>query len=414
VTSWFSPRVVSWAGKGFWAVVDQALFAGTNFLVNILLARWLEPAAYGAFATAYAVFLLLGTLHTALWTEPMLVYGSSRYREAFGAYQAVLLRYHWRLALVVFAVFGILGLGLGVVGQRELALSFLGLSLAAPVVLYMWLVRRGAYVLLDPRLAALGGGVYLLLYLALATFLMKVGSLNNLTALLAMALGALMAAEAIRLRLVVGLQGDVDPSAIWQTHWSYGRWVVLAGIFSWVPGSVPLFALSLKHDLEATAQFKVLQDLLMPAFHVLAALNQLLVPLMARVSSKSERMRNLRVFLAIFLLLSMAYWALLATQGLRIITWLYGEKYAHLAPWLPLMGFLPVIGAVVFVMGGFFRALGLPKVVTFAYGVGALFSLFIGSVMVWVGGIEGGVFSSLLAQLLMAMVFALYYKREVQ
>jgi len=414
VTSWFSPRVVSWAGKGFWAVVDQALFAGTNFLVNILLARWLEPAAYGAFATAYAVFLLLGTLHTALWTEPMLVYGSSRYREAFGAYQAVLLRYHWRLALVVFAVFGILGLGLGVVGQRELALSFLGLSLAAPAVLYMWLVRRGAYVLLDPRLAALGGGVYLLLYLALATFLMKVGSLNNLTAPLAMALGALMAAEAIRLRLVVGLQGGVDPSAIWQTHWSYGRWVVLAGIFSWVPGSVPLFALSLKHDLEATAQFKVLQDLLMPAFHVLAALNQLLVPLMARVSSKSERMRNLRVFLAIFLLLSMAYWALLATQGLRIITWLYGEKYAHLAPWLPLMGFLPVIGAVVFVMGGFFRALGLPKVVTFAYGVGALFSLFIGSVMVWVGGIEGGVFSSLLVQLLMAMVFALYYKREVQ
>lgn len=414
MTSWFSPRVVSWAGKGFWAVVDQALFAGTNFLVNILLARWLEPAAYGAFATAYAVFLLLGTLHTALWTEPMLVYGSSRYREAFGAYQAVLLRYHWRLALVVFAVFGILGLGLGVVGQRELALSFLGLSLAAPVVLYMWLVRRGAYVLLDPRLAALGGGVYLLLYLALATFLMKVGSLNNLTALLAMALGALMAAEAIRLRLAVGLQGGVDPSAIWQTHWSYGRWVVLAGIFSWVPGSVPLFALSLKHDLEATAQFKVLQDLLMPAFHVLAALNQLLVPLMARVSSKSERMRNLRVFLAIFLLLSMAYWALLATQGLRIVTWLYGEKYAHLAPWLPLMGFLPVIGAVVFVMGGFFRALGLPKVVTFAYGVGALFSLFIGSVMVWVGGIEGGVFSSLLVQLLMAMVFALYYKREVQ
>jgi O-antigen/teichoic acid export membrane protein len=406
--------VVSWAGKGFWAVMDQALFAGTNFLVNILLARWLEPAAYGAFATAYAVFLLLGTLHTALWTEPMLVYGSSRYREAFGAYQAVLLRYHWRLALVVFAVFGILGLGLGVVGQRELALSFLGLSLAAPVVLYMWLVRRGAYVLLDPRLAALGGGVYLFLYLALSAFLMKVGSLNNLTALLAMALGALMAAEAIRLRLVVGLQGGVDPSAIWQTHWSYGRWVVLAGIFSWVPGSVPLFALSLKHDLEATAQFKVLQDLLMPAFHVLAALSQLLVPLMARASSKSERMRNLRVFLATFLLLSMAYWALLATQGLRIIIWLYGEKYAHLAQWLPLMGFLPVIGAVVFVMGGFFRALGLPKVVTFAYGVGALFSLFIGSVMVWVGGIEGGVFSSLLVQLLMAMVFALYYKREVQ
>ena len=40
----FSPeRLSRWARKGSLAVLDQGLFSGANFLVNILLARWLEP-----------------------------------------------------------------------------------------------------------------------------------------------------------------------------------------------------------------------------------------------------------------------------------------------------------------------------------------------------------------------------------
>jgi len=49
-------KVLHWTGKGGLAVVDQALFAGSNFLLSILLARWLTPAEYGAFAVADAVF----------------------------------------------------------------------------------------------------------------------------------------------------------------------------------------------------------------------------------------------------------------------------------------------------------------------------------------------------------------------
>ncbi len=36
---------------------DQSLFAGSNFIVSILLGRWLIPTHYGAFSTAYSVFL---------------------------------------------------------------------------------------------------------------------------------------------------------------------------------------------------------------------------------------------------------------------------------------------------------------------------------------------------------------------
>ena len=68
---------------------------GTNFVVNILLARWLTPAEYGAFALAYSVFVLLGVFHIAILIEPMLVFGPGRYRERFPEYLGILLRGHF-------------------------------------------------------------------------------------------------------------------------------------------------------------------------------------------------------------------------------------------------------------------------------------------------------------------------------
>ena len=88
-----------WVGKGSLAILDQGLFAGSNFLLNVLLARWLDPADYGAFALAYSVFLLLGVFHTAILTEPMLVFGPGKYRERFHEYLGILLRGHCVLML---------------------------------------------------------------------------------------------------------------------------------------------------------------------------------------------------------------------------------------------------------------------------------------------------------------------------
>src|SRR5205823_6875931 len=68
-------RPVPWAMKGGLAIFDQGLVAGSRFLVSILLARWLSSRQYGAYALAYAVFLLLLMLYQSLLLEPMTVFG---------------------------------------------------------------------------------------------------------------------------------------------------------------------------------------------------------------------------------------------------------------------------------------------------------------------------------------------------
>jgi O-antigen/teichoic acid export membrane protein len=92
--------------KGSLAVLDQCLFAGTNFLVNILLARWLSPEHYGAFVLAFSIFLFLSGFHNALILDPMSVLGPVHYKDRSREYLSSLLWIHagLTLGLAIFLV----------------------------------------------------------------------------------------------------------------------------------------------------------------------------------------------------------------------------------------------------------------------------------------------------------------------
>src|SRR3981081_680030 len=79
-------RAIPLATKGGLALLAQALISGANFLVGILLARWLFPAVYGAYALAFALFLLLSFVSQSLLFEPMAVFSGSAYRKSMRGY----------------------------------------------------------------------------------------------------------------------------------------------------------------------------------------------------------------------------------------------------------------------------------------------------------------------------------------
>ena len=90
-----SSRYKRSAKNAIWAIVDQALFGLSNFVLNLLLARWLAPSDYGAFTLAFALFLLVGVLHSAIFIEPMLVFGGDRFKSEFHHYMATIIAAHW-------------------------------------------------------------------------------------------------------------------------------------------------------------------------------------------------------------------------------------------------------------------------------------------------------------------------------
>src|SRR5437764_4410987 len=115
-----------WAGKGVLAVADQALFAGGNFLVNVLLARWMTPSEYGAFALAYAVFLLFAALHAAVLVEPMMVFGSGKYAGRPHDYFTILIRGHFMVIVPASLLLAGVGVGLGRIYDHTVEQAFFG------------------------------------------------------------------------------------------------------------------------------------------------------------------------------------------------------------------------------------------------------------------------------------------------
>ena len=51
-------------------MVDQCVASASNFAVGIVVARISGPAGLGAFALAYAVWILLTMIHRSLITDP--------------------------------------------------------------------------------------------------------------------------------------------------------------------------------------------------------------------------------------------------------------------------------------------------------------------------------------------------------
>jgi len=373
-----------WAFKGGWAILDQGLFAGSNFLAGIVLARWLPQQEFGIYAVAYSGFLFLGTLHTPLLTEPMLVFGASRHKNDFPAYLAALIRIHWRaaggLCVAAALVAGLLSLASANPLFPALAAAFL----AAPFILFAWLMRRSCYVESKPWISAGGGAVYLAVMLAGLYALFSLGRLSVEAAFAIIALASLVAGAIIRRRIAPRPAAPLLPQRqLVAEHWTYGRWALVASGLSWVPGNWYYILLPIWGGFQGAAALKVLMILIMPVLQANGALGLLLLPLLARKRESKAGFRRV-MLLSVLVLggLALAYWAALTLVGGKLMLWLYGQKYAAHAHYLPWLGVLPVLAAVVAVFGGALRANENPKAVATVYGVTAAVTVTVGTLLV--------------------------------
>lgn len=74
-------------GNNVWAIADQVLISGTNFVTMILLARGLNSAAaFGAFVLVHSILLFSNSIQSALVTQPHNVLGVSRHGADYVRY----------------------------------------------------------------------------------------------------------------------------------------------------------------------------------------------------------------------------------------------------------------------------------------------------------------------------------------
>jgi O-antigen/teichoic acid export membrane protein len=348
-------RLRAWGCLSALSLVDQGLASGAGFAVSLLLARWMEPEVYGAFAVAFAGFLFVSGFHNVLLLEPMSVMGPSRYARKLPAYFRAQIVVH---IILVGALSGVLLLG-GLVAWRVFPRSpligaVMGGGLALPFLLLAWVARRMCYVMQRPALAIQGSAFNLGVIGAGLFALAHFARLNSLTAFALMGCGSLVSAGLLLWRLGLLSHGkDGESGTSWgpvlRENWKYGRWLVGSTVLFSISSQTQIFLVAGFLGLGATGVIRAMQLPSLVMTQVMTAAGLLVLPAFSYDFGKglTERLRHKAMIVSLGLVgAALAFAAVLALFGVRAEHLLFGGKYAAHAWLMPVLALIPVCAGI--------------------------------------------------------------------
>src|SRR4051812_42561282 len=345
-----------WSAQTALAIIDQGLTAAAGFGVNVLLARWLPAASYGAFAVAFAGYLFVSGFHNVLLLEPLSILGPARYSSGLPAYFRAQITVHVFLVGILSGVVLLAGIVVRqLAAANPLAGALIGGGLALPLMLLLWLVRRICYILKKPGGAGLGSAAYLLLVGATLALAWAFGEGNPLSGFLLMGAASLVSSGLLLWRLKLGW-GENSRGSAWSAvlreNWTYGRWLL---------GSAVLFATTSQLQTVLAAAFLglgaagVLRAMQIPSLvmtQIITAAGLLVLPVFSydfgrqQMGRLRKHARIVSMGLASAALLFVLILAIFATPTERL---LFGGKYASYAWFMPVLALIPVLNG--FAMG---------------------------------------------------------------
>lgn len=400
-------------------MLGQALFAGSHFLVNVFLARWLSPSEYGAFALAFACFLLFSMLYSACIYEPMIVFGSSRYADSFQGYLRLLVRSNIAMLAAVSLSMLAVSFLLGWLYSARVQHAFAALALAAPFVLLTWLGRGGFYARLQPGGAAIGGSFYFCILIGAVFLLRQRNQLSPVTAFLGMGLAGLVSAVFLIIRLGLRWRGDSDGLSlrtVTEDHWRYGKWALASAVVAWFPDNIYYAVLPAMSGLEGSAALRALINLINPVLHTLAALSAVLIPTLVRHRDRSGitgMTRTMKTLLTLLAPAAIAYTVILVWFRSVLFQVFYNGNYREYSG-LPalLVGTIPIAAVATMILGAGLRAIERPDSIFWAYVAASSSTLCIGVPLSHTLGVVGAAAGMLISSCVGALSLAWLYHRR--
>jgi len=364
-----------WLRRGLLAITDQGLMSGSNFVLSIVLARWLSAEQYGSYALAFSIFFFLSAAHQALLLEPMSVLGTAQYRDRRREYTGALLWLQGAFSLVLLAVVAAAASVTIAVGNANIGMALFGLAVAAPGILLFWLARMACYVEFSPARAAAGAVLYSVLLLGGAAALSGAHAISPFRVFLVMGGAALVVAVSLlaSLRPAVLCSKALLRDALGR-HWRYGRWALGSSLVIWAPGNAFYAITSAFLGIGSAGAFRALMNLTFPVTHSSNALSLLFQPQLSRRASDlgaGATVKPVMRIAALYACGALLWLGIVAAATHRIWQLLYGGHYQDASG----LAVLALAGAV-FQVAAYAPAVGLralqsPSTVFAAYSIAA-------------------------------------------
>lgn len=406
-------RLHHWFLKGGTAILDQGIFSGTNFILNLLLARWLDTSSYGVFAVAFGVYLFFTGFHNAMILEPISVLGPANYKLDLPGYLSSQYRIHFLITLPLGCLMAMFGWLVSSFSNRALGDALISIGIALPVLLLLWLSRRISYLLKRPGDALLASIVYMVSLLSAMFILHGTGYKELPLWYLFMGLASLLGVL-ISQRTIYYQRNVPDVKKLIREQWRFGRWVVLATVFYFLGSQVQIFVIASFLGFEAAGIFRAMQILTLPVLQVFAALSTLTFPSITAEFGQAgyaTMQRKALQVTAVLAGIALIYEIVLIIGNDWLELVLYSGKYAEYSSLIPLIGLVPLLNAFVSGFSLLLRSIQKPifylidKVL--AAAVGCLSALIL--IQLW--NFIGAVLSLLLLELATLVLYWFLYKK---
>jgi O-antigen/teichoic acid export membrane protein len=250
-------------GREIWALTDQSVVSATNFLTNVMLARFMGLREFGVFALAWMSVLFVNSLQTALIVAPMMSIGPKQEEKDRPSYFGAVV--FQELVLVTFCfvlVFAALKVSSSIFPYAGLQRLVLPLAVSAFAYQMQDFFRRYFFTTRQSRRALADDALSYLAQLPILFLLHRTGHLNSATALWAMAgtslLGLLLGWFWLE---PVEFNGE-RIKAISKRHWKISRWLGASALLQWTSGNLFLIAAPVYYGAAAAGILRASQNLM--------------------------------------------------------------------------------------------------------------------------------------------------------
>jgi O-antigen/teichoic acid export membrane protein len=318
-----------------WGVFDQILISVVNFLTLFLIARSVEPGAFGAFSLIYGAMLIANYGQLAFITQPHNVIAASLRDAEYRVYTRSLLVAQLVVLLALVGITAAVAVVAHGVGSRATFLLLVAVIPALPLWQLQEFVRR---VLYTERRQAAAFGNDLLSYGAqgvLVGMLAAVGRLTAPAALYAAALtsaaGCLLGFAQIResVRGATFSRGPVSESV------AFGKWLAASIAAHWTSTQGYLYLAAAVLGVAVTGALRAVQLVLAPLHVLMFSLSTMLPIRLSVLLANADKevaasafQRNARLAFRLTAPIVVTYCVCVALFANHIIRYAYGSTYS--------------------------------------------------------------------------------------
>ena len=220
-----------------WALADQAMVSGTNFLTGILIARYLGLEEFGRFTLAWMTVTFFCSLQFAVIVSPMMsIAPKQSSRELVYYWGAVFLQQVVWVVASALMLLSLLWVSVGVFPQWEIKGIISPLVFALIAFQIQDFFRRYFFSTLRPHLAFLNDSVSYLGQLGVLIVLFQYTEPSTPDVLWVIAISSFVAAGIALFSVRPFKFSRRVVIKVVSQHWKFSRWLLASALLQWTSG----------------------------------------------------------------------------------------------------------------------------------------------------------------------------------